>query len=196
MPSRRAKEKYPALRRDLNLKVRRYYIEPDYIHGARDKNGKVVIRPLTNDEKAWLNKFYEETVITKFNKDGTDLYDSVEERRKIWRDNNERNRCLFNNTQKRAMLKPFSTEKYDQESIKNVGHLDSELLLINEMEKEEPGYIRLEFLKNVENYSKGDKILRLPVEGKCPGKVPGTIAVVTNGKIEIFKVSADVKVIE
>lgn len=50
----------------MNLSSRKDYIEPDYINGVRDKDGKEVIRPLTDSEKEWLNKFYEETVVTNF----------------------------------------------------------------------------------------------------------------------------------
>jgi uncharacterized protein (UPF0335 family) len=50
----------------MNLSSRKDYIEPDYINGVYDEHGKQVIRPLTNDEKAWLNQFYEETMVTNF----------------------------------------------------------------------------------------------------------------------------------
>ncbi len=50
----------------MNLSSRKDYIEPEYINGVYDKNGKEVIRALTDQEKEWLNKYYEETVVTNF----------------------------------------------------------------------------------------------------------------------------------
>ena len=64
--NRRSRSKYPALDKGLNLKSRKDYIEPEYIDGVKNNHGETVIRPLTEDEKAWLNQFYEETVITNF----------------------------------------------------------------------------------------------------------------------------------
>ena len=64
--NRRAKSKYPALNKGLNLSSRKDYIEADYIDGVRDKDGNVVIPPMNEEEKQWLNDFYEETIITNF----------------------------------------------------------------------------------------------------------------------------------
>ena len=50
----------------MNLSSRKDYIEPEYINGVYNAKGEQVIRPLSEDEKAWLNKYYEETVVTNF----------------------------------------------------------------------------------------------------------------------------------
>lgn len=63
---KRSRAKYPALKRELNLKSREDYIEPEYINGVRDSEGKLVIRPLTESEKKFLNDFYSETIVTDF----------------------------------------------------------------------------------------------------------------------------------
>jgi len=86
-----------------------------------DDQGREILRPLTHHEKEWLNKFYQETIVTSFKQDGTDLYDTVEERRQFWRDNNVRNVCLFNLLKKTGRL--FSLE---------ASHLDT---LTTEMSK-------------------------------------------------------------
>ena len=70
----RDKVKYPALDKTKNLLSRSEYIEADYVGGVRDENGNVVIRPLTDSEKEFLNKFYEETVVSNFYHDKA-LYD-------------------------------------------------------------------------------------------------------------------------
>lgn len=64
--SKRSKTKFPALNKGVNLSSRKDYIEPDYINGVFGKDGKQVIRPLTDKEKEWLNQYYEETVVTNF----------------------------------------------------------------------------------------------------------------------------------
>jgi hypothetical protein len=50
----------------MNLSSRKDYIETDYVNGVYDKTGNPVIRKLTFKEKEFLNKFYEETVVTNF----------------------------------------------------------------------------------------------------------------------------------
>ena len=64
--NRRTRVKYPALNKGMNLSSRKDYIEPEYIKGTFDKDGRQVIRPLNDKEMDFLNKFYEETVVTNF----------------------------------------------------------------------------------------------------------------------------------
>lgn len=73
--NKRSRSKYPALEKNLNLKSRSDYIEPDYINGVYDSEGNMLIRPLDESEKKWLNQYYEETVNTNFthNKDLKEL---------------------------------------------------------------------------------------------------------------------------
>lgn len=54
------------MKRELNLKSREDYIEPDYVDGIRDSKGNLVIRALNENEKEFLNKFYAETIVTDF----------------------------------------------------------------------------------------------------------------------------------
>lgn len=65
--ARRNKEKYPALKQQFNLRNRKDYIEgSEYINGVYDEEGRQVIRALNDEEKRFLNNFYEETIITNF----------------------------------------------------------------------------------------------------------------------------------
>lgn len=64
--SKRSRTKYPALNKGVNLSSRKDYIEPDYVDGVFNKDGKKVIRSLTEKEKAWLNQWYEEAIVTNF----------------------------------------------------------------------------------------------------------------------------------
>ena len=50
-----------------NLKLRSDYIEADYVNGVVDANGVMVIPPLDDEAKQFLNDFYEEEVNTNFN---------------------------------------------------------------------------------------------------------------------------------
>jgi hypothetical protein len=64
--TKRERSKYPALNKSLNISSRKDYIETDYVRGIYDSNSNELIRPLNTKEKEWLNKFYEETVVTNF----------------------------------------------------------------------------------------------------------------------------------
>lgn len=67
-PSRRGKEKYPYLKKNLNLKSRRDYLPYDYYKGVESINedGTEGIRPMTDEEKEWLNQFNKEFVGASF----------------------------------------------------------------------------------------------------------------------------------
>ena len=64
--TKRNQSQYPALDRRLNLPSRRDFIETDYIDGLYDQDGNTVLRPLNEEEKKFLNDFYEETVGANF----------------------------------------------------------------------------------------------------------------------------------
>lgn len=65
----RKNAKRPALNKSLNIFSRRDFIETQYIDGVYDEDGKELIRPLNEEEKDFLNSFYEETVIASFSHD-------------------------------------------------------------------------------------------------------------------------------
>ena len=62
--TRREKSKYPNLQPGLNLKIRKDYIEADYINGVKNENGETVIRALNDEEKEFLDQFYKEYINT------------------------------------------------------------------------------------------------------------------------------------
>jgi len=51
---------------------------------------------LNDEEKEWLNRFLQETVVTNFNHGGETLIDDPEKRRALYRENNARNRDMYN----------------------------------------------------------------------------------------------------
>ena len=60
--AKKRKGRHPNLDPSQNTKSRQDYIEADYVNGVFDNKGREVIRPLTESEKDWLNKFYGEAV--------------------------------------------------------------------------------------------------------------------------------------
>lgn len=93
--TRRGAEKYPALRKDLNLRSRTDLIDYDYL----DK--------LSPKELDWLNRFTAEYVGADFRHDRK-LHKSKKARRECYNANNARNRCVL--TKAKAAGKLSSTD--------------------------------------------------------------------------------------
>lgn len=84
--TRRSSKKYPYLNRNENLLIRQSYMDMDYIDKLNDK------------EKAFMNQFLKEELNAnigskekptgKFNK-------TQKDRKRVFRNNNARNRCLY-----------------------------------------------------------------------------------------------------
>jgi hypothetical protein len=72
------------------------------------------MRPLTEEEKDWLDKFYGEYVNASVPKDGTAMHDTDELRKDCYNKNNARNRCLMNQTQKTGKLVYLTPKEYDK----------------------------------------------------------------------------------
>jgi hypothetical protein len=58
---RKRKNRYNYLDKKGTVQTRHDYIETDYIKGVKNDKGELVIRPMTDDEKAWLSQFIAET---------------------------------------------------------------------------------------------------------------------------------------
>lgn len=80
--SRRSAERYPALRRDLNLRTRADLIDYDYLH------------KLSPQELDWLDRFTAEYVGADFRHEKK-LHKTQKARRDCYHRNNARNRCIF-----------------------------------------------------------------------------------------------------
>lgn len=85
----RSREKYAALNFKRQVKTRLEQLDIDYVD------------QLSESEKAWLNSFLEETVITNFQHKGKKHYKTKKEQRQFYNSNNARNRCMF--TKAKAM---------------------------------------------------------------------------------------------
>lgn len=203
--TKRENKKYPNLHKEVNTKSRSDFIETDYIDGVKNDKGELVIRPLNDEEKAWLDQFYGESVVTsaknlnptkeikKYCKEISNLrkkiakerkekkvkqnkkikfwtkkikdiekclhflreeagvfYPSPEQQRKFYKENNERNTCIYNNLKSRGMLLELTAETYDTfisdywDIITSITGEDSQDRIIEEIEKK----LRGNFLPN------------------------------------------------
>lgn len=79
----RHKEKFAALNPKRAVKNRQEQLDVPYLDKLNDK------------EKAWLNNFLEESVITNFQHKGKKFYTSKKAKRKLYSENNARNRCVY-----------------------------------------------------------------------------------------------------
>lgn len=128
--TKRSKEKYPALKANLNLKTRYEQYDQDYIDGVKDDGGNTVIRPLSKDEKDWLNRFNEEYINANFKHKGERIHEKVIEERfvkysgknrkydvtknELEQLNNSRNRCIYTKAKASHQMDYLEDLKYDQ----------------------------------------------------------------------------------
>jgi hypothetical protein len=134
------------------------YIEPDYVNGVQDEKGNLVIPPLDEEAKRFLNRYYEEVINANFlhdkelkaihNKmkplkkkmqltldeeseldylqfqyferaDEVLLYADEEDQRKVYGENNARNRCIYNRSKAAGMLDGINVSTFNEESETN-----------------------------------------------------------------------------
>lgn len=81
--SKRSRERWPALKPELNLKTRFELFDQDYVN------------KLTPAEKDWLNSFNEEWNNANFKHKGDNLQTKDEHRKESYGRNNARNRCIW-----------------------------------------------------------------------------------------------------
>lgn len=133
--SARSRAKYPTLQPRYNLPHRKDALECDYVNGVRGVDGDVAIRALTDSEKAWLDKFNKETVVTSFDKDGQDLYPEAEDRKKFYNENYSRFYCLYNYAKRTNNLVSFDADSYDEYVSRKIESLDCENMIVNELDR-------------------------------------------------------------
>lgn len=102
--NRRARNKYPALDPSLNLKSRSDLIDYDYID------------QLSEEEKAFLNKFTEEFVNASFNTKNPrkNLHKTKKLRQECYNRNNARNRDIFTKAKASGKLDNISAIRNDE----------------------------------------------------------------------------------
>lgn len=127
---KRKKPKRRYLDRKLNLKARRDYIETFYVNGVKGADGEYALRPLTEEEKDWLNQYYREVV--NADRRNSELYETDEEWKEIYGENNARNRCLYNQAKKTGKLIKLNYKDYDDITVKKLEGLDTEHIIIHD----------------------------------------------------------------
>jgi hypothetical protein len=128
--SKRSKSRWPNLDKSLNIKARRDYIEAYYVNGVKDQNGKEVMRALTDEEKDWLNQFYKEEI--NANLSDAEFNTEAEERKRVYSNNNARNRCLYNQAKKTGKLIKIDPNEYDKQTLKKLDGMDLEHVIIHD----------------------------------------------------------------
>lgn len=204
--TKRKKAKYPALNKGVNTLTRKDAMECPYMDGIKGKNGEFVTRAWTEEEKAWMNQFLEETVVTNFlhgkgmkqkNQEKLDilnseevkelkalkksaetsaektrlnellklskaqvkddmedeledienelqelreqylLYPDKEDHKQFYKENNIRNRDLFNKLKNQGHLIDLTEETYDKFMSERFEGIDTEWAIIREIEGDE-----------------------------------------------------------
>lgn len=93
--ARRSEVKYPALDPRYMPKVRQEYADIDYVDKLSDEptiempDGSII------SEKAWMNKFMDEELNASFKNDSRDITQDSENKKRIYGNNNARNRCMY-----------------------------------------------------------------------------------------------------
>src|ERR1700675_796652 len=111
--------KFPGLDPKMNTRIRQNSIDQDYI----DK--------LSEKEKQWLNNFMEESVGANFNHEGKKHYKTKAEKRKIYTENNARNRDIMSRVSAIGMLDAYTkaTEDYlESEEAQSVSDIEDALI--------------------------------------------------------------------
>ncbi len=135
--TKRSKSRYPGLNPRLALPQRQDFVEgTEYVNGAKDRHGNVVIRPLTAEETAFLNKFNEETVNLEFQNDGTDLYQSKEDRRELYNEDYDRKFDLYNYAKRTGNLTSFNPEFYDDFVSTKVESVNFQTMMANQYDRQ------------------------------------------------------------
>lgn len=125
LKTRRQKEKYPNLKRSLNLKSRRDYVTHHiYKDGVKSVTGEGYgLRPLNENELKWLDKFEGEytnaSVARQSDKKAIkkQFHNTVELTKDCTDRNNQRNRCLLNRAKSTNNIEFRSWEEFDESTI-------------------------------------------------------------------------------
>lgn len=92
--------KYPALSPEFNLKTR--YEEIEDLASYADS--------LPESAKEWLNAYAEEEICANFNHRGPKLNTEVDEKRRCYRRNNARNRCIMTREKAQGTMNYIETQ--------------------------------------------------------------------------------------
>jgi hypothetical protein len=111
-------EKFPALNSKRQVFARREYMDGDYYHLLND------------EEKAFMNAFLSETIVTNFNHGGPELYTAVEDKRMFYRENNYRNKDAISYAKSKSMLSNVDDimKAQDRQTHSTADEVENELI--------------------------------------------------------------------
>lgn len=153
---KKKKIKHRYLYKKYQFNTRKEFHESeDYINGVIS-DGEMVMRPLTEDEKEWLNKFNKENLCATFDTkdseinngiESTDFHKDIASRKTIRNENYIRNNDLYNQKKITGFLKKLDTDEYDKISESRLSSVDVEDYLVSQIDLKnrlkEMGYFNL-----------------------------------------------------
>lgn len=112
--TKRQKDPYPALNPGLNLKTRKEEIEVDYLY------------KLSDEEKAWLNKFNEEYVNATLDRENyeNNIHNTKKLKQSCDKRNDERKKCFFTREKAAKRLKYLE----DKDTRKRIINIEDKLI--------------------------------------------------------------------
>lgn len=101
----RSRKKFPALIAKYTTKVRREFLDMDYIES------------LTEAEKEWLNKFTEEYLNASFKNTSKDIHKSKKAKRQLYNKNNAVNRDIYGVGKVNKLLNYGTTDQLEYDTV-------------------------------------------------------------------------------
>lgn len=134
--SSRSKKKHKNIDKRYNLALRQEYMDVDYVNGVKNAKGELVIRPMTDEEKTWLDNFYKEDLNASIDKNNPKFYDTEKARKDSYNRNNQRNRCLYNREKAQGKLIDLDADVLDNYIGKYIQNspIDPEEILIRQID--------------------------------------------------------------
>ena len=119
-------------------RIRKEYLDIDYLN------------QLNPEEKEWLNKFMNETLNASFNKDNeANLIKDKAQQKKIYNENNARNRCIYSIAKARGLVSDGETSNHREDS--DLNHNAEEDVFIDSVQDSlDEGYYYQEFYEGDE----------------------------------------------
>lgn len=135
--SKRSQAKYPALNPKYTTKVRKEFHDIDYIDQLSDEP-KLQPDGSYMSEKEWMNKFMEEHLNASFKNNEKDLIKDSEKKKKVYNENNSRNRDLYNISKVNGLLQDRIEDSeaiIDSKSVENAHSYEEAMIKLLDVKK-------------------------------------------------------------
>lgn len=149
-----------------NLKLRQDYMDVHFLNGVESVTGEGQgLRPLTEEEKDWLNEFYGEYYNASVNHKSYDeqMHDTQEMVKDCYDRNNARNRCLLNKGKAINTVEFRSWGEFDQKTIDDgTNHQEEQDFKMFDYEQKEKMFKRIN--KNYPGLFEFDEFMSYDIE--------------------------------